>query len=136
LVEALEQLSETGASAATVIEGDRVVGRLNTRDIVAAYKGALSRGVLRTRRLGPESELLEARLDAASTLTGKTLREIVFPADTLVVSISRDGETLFPRGDTRLEAGDRVMLLTDRRGEAAVKTFLEQRARPVTDDQR
>jgi len=47
--------------------------------------------VRRTKRLGKESELLEARLDAASPLVGKSLQEIVFPADTLVVSIARDG---------------------------------------------
>ena len=54
------------------------------------------------------------------------LREIVFPADALVVSILRDGETVFPKGTTLLAAGDRVLLLTDRRGEDVVKRFLEQ----------
>ena len=126
LDEALEQLSETGLSEAIVVDQQQAIGRLSTRDIVAAYKTALARGVRRTRRLGSESELLEAQLDAMSPLTGKTLQEIAFPADTLVVSISRDGETLFPKGATMLEAGDRVLLLTDRRGEAAVKAFLEQ----------
>ncbi len=91
LDEALEQLSESGMSEAIVVDQQRVIGRLSTRDIVAAYKTTLARGVRRTKRLGTESELLEAQLDAASPLVGKSLQEIVFPADTLVVSIARDG---------------------------------------------
>jgi CIC family chloride channel protein len=134
LDEALEQLSEMGMSEAIVVDQQQAIGRLSTRDIVAAYKTALARGVRRTRRLGSESELLEAQLDAMSPLTGKTLQEIAFPADTLVVSISRDGETLFPKGATMLEAGDRVLLLTDRRGEAAVKAFLEQGSMRTSSD--
>ena len=58
---------------------------------MAAYKATLARGVRRTKRLGTESELLEAQLDAASPLVSKSLQEVVFPADTLVVSIARDG---------------------------------------------
>ena len=131
LDEALEQLSETGLSEAIVVEQEQAIGKLTTRDIVAAYKTALARGVRRTRRLGTESELLEARLEASSPLVGKTLQEIVFPAHALVVSISRDGETLFPRGSTRLEADDRLLLVTDRRGEDEVRIFLERRV-PVS----
>lgn len=81
LDEALELLSETGMSEAIVVDQQQAMGRLSTRDIVAAYKTALARGVRRTKRLGTESELLEAQLDAASPLVGKRLQEIVFPAD-------------------------------------------------------
>ncbi|MCC7021677.1 MAG: chloride channel protein [Thermomicrobiales bacterium] len=129
LDDALEQLSTAGVSSAPVVAEGQTIGELKTRDIVAAYKGALSRGVRRSQRLGPESELLEARLDAESPLTGRMLREVAFPGDALVVSILRDGETIFPKGTTLLAAGDRVLLLTDRRGEDAVKRFLEQRTR-------
>lgn len=129
LDDALEQLSAAEISSAPVVAAGKTIGELKTRDIVTAYKAALSRGVRRSQRLGPESELLEARLDDESPLTGRMLREIVFPADALVVSILRDGETIFPKGTTLLAAGDRVLLLTDRRGEDAVKRFLEQQTR-------
>ncbi|HEU0116085.1 MAG TPA: TrkA C-terminal domain-containing protein, partial [Thermomicrobiales bacterium] len=71
--------------------------------------------------------LLEARIDAGSPLAGRELRHIRFPPATLVVSIARDGETLFPRAATRLEAGDQVLLMTGRGGEATLRAFL---ARP------
>jgi CIC family chloride channel protein len=125
---ALERLTEASTGEAVVAENHVPLGRLTTRDIVTAYKAGLTRSVRRTRRLNPESEFLEARLESGSPLAGKELRQIVFPADALVISIARDAETLFPKGTTALEAGDRLLLLTDRRGEAALRTFLEQRA--------
>ena len=45
--------------------------------------------------------------------------------DALVVSITRDGETLFPRANTRIEAGDVLMITTHRTNEVAVRAFLE-----------
>ena len=69
--------------------------------------------------------LLEATVAVASPLAGKMLKEIPFPSGALVVSITRDEGTVFPRGDTELQAGDRVMLVTDARNERAVRTFLE-----------
>jgi CIC family chloride channel protein len=128
LDDALEQLAESGVAVATVMEDGRPIGCLTTRDIMTVYRAALSQSVRRIQRLGPESELVEARLDAASPLAGQALRDVAFPADTLVVSIAREGETLFPKATTQLAAGDRLVLVTDRQGEAAVRAFLERRA--------
>jgi CIC family chloride channel protein len=128
LDDALEQLSESKVAAATVMDDGQPIGHLTTRDIVTAYRTALSRSVRRTQRLGPESELLEAQLDVSSPLTGQALRDIAFPVDTLVVSIARDGETLFPKASTTLAPGDRLLLVTGRQGEAAVRAFLERRS--------
>jgi CIC family chloride channel protein len=125
LDDALEQITAADANQATVLEREQPVGHLTTRDIVATYKLALARGVRRTRRLGVESSLLEATVAVASPLAGKMLKEIPFPSGALVVSITRDEGTVFPRGDTELQAGDRVMLVTDARNERAVRTFLE-----------
>ncbi|MFT4040732.1 MAG: chloride channel protein, partial [Thermomicrobiales bacterium] len=128
LDDALEQITAADASTAVVLERGLPVGQVATRDIVAAYKLALARGVRRTRRLGAESTLLEATVDAASPLAGQTLREIAFPAGALVVSVTRDDGTVFPRGDTALLPGDRLMLVTDARSEHAVRAFLEAQA--------
>lgn len=130
LDEALAHLTDADASQAVVVEQERHVGSLTTRDIVAAYKLALARGVRRTRRLGAGSTLLEATLAARSPLAGQSLREIVFPADALVVSITREEGTIFPRGATQLEAGDRLLLVADPRHEAVIRTFVEASASP------
>ena len=68
--------------------------------------------------------LLEAQLSASSPLVGKTLREAQFPPDSLVVSLMRQGDTYFPHGDTRLEAGDLIMVMADPDIEAALRSFL------------
>ncbi|MCA9877841.1 MAG: chloride channel protein [Thermomicrobiales bacterium] len=125
LDEALAHLTEADASQALVVDQERHVGSLTTRDIVAAYKLALARGVRRTRRLGAGSALLEATLATNSPLAGKDLRDIVFPADTLVVSITREAGTVFPRGATQLVAGDRLLLVADPRHEAVIRRFVE-----------
>lgn len=130
LDQALERLTEAGISSARVMEGGQAIGVVSARDIVASYKGALARGVRRTERLGPECTLIESQIEDDSILAGQRLREIVFPADTLVLSVTRNGETLFPRGDTALETGDRILVLTGRRQEPAVRRFLIK-PRPV-----
>jgi len=47
-----------------------------------------------------------------SPVVGKTLREVDLPADALITVVIRDGEPVIPRGFTRLDAGDRVVLVT------------------------
>ena len=126
---ALERLATAGVSSATVIDGDRVVGQLQVRDVMRTYKANLERSVRRARGLSADSTLFEARLDGASPLVGRTLREAGFPGDTLVVSIARDGDTLFPRATTQLVAGDVLMVMADRRSEVALRLFLEGTAR-------
>jgi CIC family chloride channel protein len=122
---ALERLASAGVSSAPVVEEGRVVGQLQIRDMMRTYKANLERSVRRARTLSAESVLFEARLDAASPLVGRTLRDAGFPRDTLVVSITRDGDTLFPGAATQLVAGDVVLVMADRRSEPALRRFLE-----------
>ena len=68
--------------------------------------------------------LLEAQLSASSPLVGKTLRQAHFPLDSLVVSLVRQGDTHFPHGDTRFEAGDLILVMADPTIEAALRSFL------------
>jgi CIC family chloride channel protein len=129
---ALNQLAEAGSSQALVFEGNRIVGQLQVRDVMRTYKGNLERSVRRAQGLSAEATLFEARVDASSPLASRTLSQAGLPRDTLVVSITRDGETLFPRATTRVEAGDLVLVMADRRSEPALRQFLESR-QPSTD---
>ena len=45
-------------------------------------------------------------------LIDKPLRECQFPRNTLIGAVIREADVLIPRGDTRLKAGDRVVLFT------------------------
>lgn len=55
--------------------------------------------------------LMEYRLPADSPLCGKTLAQAPLPPNSLVVSRVSNGELIVPRGQDRLEAGDKVLFM-------------------------
>ncbi|MFN3286293.1 MAG: TrkA C-terminal domain-containing protein, partial [bacterium] len=120
---ALEYLTERGMNWAPVVERGRVLGQLTVRDIVRAYKSMLRRGIRRISSLAPHTSLFEVRVAPGSPLAGRTLREANLPRDTLVISISRNGEMIFPRADTRIEAGDVVAIMADPRSEPSLRAY-------------
>lgn len=54
----------------------------------------------------------EVALNEVSAAVGRRLAEIEFPRDALVAVVLRDGEAIVPRGETQLQGGDRVLLVT------------------------
>ena len=129
---ALGRLVDAGMGWAPVVHDGRLVGRVTVRNILQTYKATLGRSVRRAATLPHDTSLFEARLSASSSLVGRTLEEASLPRDTLVVSITRDGQTIFPRGDTRIEADDMILITTRRTNEARVRTFLEGAPSPRT----
>jgi CBS domain-containing protein len=127
---ALEQLAEDGVSEASVVDRGEVVGQIDVRDVVATYKATLQRSVRRADALPAGTVLFEVRLQPTSPLAGRTLRQAALPDDVLVASIVRGGETIFPRADSRLEAGDGVMILATAASEQALRTYLSGPAPP------
>jgi CIC family chloride channel protein len=121
---ALEQLTARGLSWAPVVEDGNLMGKLTVKDAIATYRNTLERSVRRTSDLPGTTALIEAKLNPSSPLVGKTLRTAHFPPDTLVVSIIRRSDTIFPHADTRLEPGDTVVVMADPAGEAALRSFL------------
>lgn len=121
---ALELLVEGGTPAVPVVDQGEVVGQITHRDIVTTYKAMLARGVRRARSLPEETALFEVRLGPSSPLVGRTLRDGCLPRGTLVVSIIRSGETIFPSATTELVAGDVVMVVAGPESEAGLRTFL------------
>ncbi|MCO5175454.1 MAG: chloride channel protein [Thermomicrobiales bacterium] len=121
---ALELLVEGGVSTIPVVDQGVVVGQITHRDIVATYKAMLARGVHRARSLPEETALFEVRLGPTSPLVGRTLRDGGMPRGTLVVSIIRSGETIFPSAATELEADDVVMVVASPESEAGLRSFL------------
>ena len=56
--------------------------------------------------------ITEIKLPANSPVLGKTLRDLSLPPDSLVAVVLRNGDAIVPRGDTTLQTGDRVVLIT------------------------
>ena len=55
-------------------------------------------------------ELIEAEAMATSPLVGQPLRSAKLPSSVLIGALVRDGQVIIPRGDTVVEAKDRVVL--------------------------
>src|SRR5579875_1873662 len=112
--------------AATI--GRRLIGRISAQEIVRVYRGTLAKGSRRMRGLVEGTVMLEAEIKPGTWLAGRKLREAQLPPESLVVSIRRQNELLFPRGSTVIEAGDLVTFLVSPVGEERLKAYLEERA--------
>lgn len=78
---------------------------------------------------GGAVRLLEYRLDPESPLTSQPLTALNLPHGSLVVAVRR-GDTFFiPRGDTRLAAGDKVVVM----GTPDAMADVQQRVMPQAD---
>ncbi len=124
LDEALQSLDDEGLPWLPVVEDGRVVGRVGMRGIVRTYKATLGRGVRRVTDLPPETGLLEATVKPTSPLAGLSLAQARLPPSTLVVSLVREGAVTYPRGDTVIQPGDRLTVLTAAGSEDLVQRYL------------
>lgn len=68
--------------------------------------------------LAGREQLFELTLSADSPLLAASLAELkadeALPADLVVASVTRDDEHFFPRGQTRLQSGDRIIVFAPR----------------------
>jgi len=74
---------------------------------------------------GRQKVLNEFVIMSGSVLEGRTVMEIHWPGNCLLVTLERGGKELIPKGKTRLEAGDRLTVMTDERDAGYVHDKLE-----------
>lgn len=63
--------------------------------------------------------MTEVEVNEQMLLSGRTLKEITLPENTLVMMICRDGDYFVPQGKTELMVGDKLLVITDRKEELA-----------------
>lgn len=78
---------------------------------------------------GEDVEVLEVVAEAESGITGKPLKNIRFPRGVLILCLFREDRAHIPTGDTVIEPGDRVVILTTRKSISAVERELMVRVR-------
>ncbi len=115
---ALERMAKLNIGRMPVVEqtSNKLIGFVQQTDLAKAYYQALERErkqeyeqeQTRLRDLTGQ-EIIEVKVKATSGLAGKTLQEARLPKQSIIVAIRRDGATIFPHGDTRLEPGDTVV---------------------------
>jgi Trk K+ transport system NAD-binding subunit len=60
--------------------------------------------------LDDEHDVRELKLGCRE-FTGRPIRELSMPNGTMIVLVRRDGDVIYPRGDTRLQIGDQLTLM-------------------------
>ena len=60
-----------------------------------------------------KSELIELMVPPDSIAAGKKIVDLGFPKNSLIVLIHRDKGYLTPRGDTEIQVGDKLMIMSD-----------------------
>lgn len=63
------------------------------------------------------SEFSEIEVNGAMLRRGKTLKDIRLPGHTLVVMVHRSGQYFVPKGDTELQKGDKLLVVSDNNDE-------------------
>ena len=73
---------------------------------------------------GGSAHLVEVTLADDSPAAGTSLVDLGIPRDATVVAVVREDRLIVPRGDTRLAAGDEVLVLVTAEAEQAVQHLL------------
>jgi CIC family chloride channel protein len=136
LYQVLQAMTRTQNDALPVVDSldsGRVIGILTHNDVLAAYDRRLlsiQEGQQREPTAATatpyrsDSVLIEIRVQARHTHLLRAVREIRFPEHALLACIHRGREDVIPRGDTVIEANDRLLVLTKRQLEASVRQAL------------
>ena len=82
-------------------------------------------GLLRGVDAGGQKVLSEYVIMAGSVLEDRTVMEINWPKNCLLVALERDGTERIPRGKTRLMAGDKLTVMTDERDAGYIHDKME-----------
>lgn len=113
---------------------DEPVGLLRRRDIIRAYGSAIStrdrRRVSFERRRAEHVfglRPVEIMIEEGDPGVGRRLRDINPPPESVIVSVMRGEVPLVPRGDTKLQVGDRIMALALGDGGAILARLLKGR---------
>lgn len=69
------------------------------------------------------SDFIEFYIPRSSGIVGKSILQLKLPKDVLVVLIHRTGDEFIPRGNTQIEAQDRLVCLSAKKSIAAVESI-------------
>lgn len=87
---------------------------------IVCVRGALDVEVLEGGRV----RMRKYRVESGSPAAGRTVRDLGVPKGVVLVGVRRGESFSLPRGDTRLEAGDKVLAMGDFRGLEKLATVL------------
>jgi CIC family chloride channel protein len=111
----------------------KVVGLLRRTDLVRAYDAALSRRAAARQRAAQTRigilggvEIEETLLEKGAPAAGRVLKDMSWPPQCVIATIRRHHRLVVPRGETRLEAGDVLLLVGDRKAREAAQQLCKK----------
>ena len=128
LDDALGALTDHRRSWAPVVTGGRLAGVLSIRDIMAAYRVALDGNVRQLRGLRADGVIVEGVIQPDTYLAARDVAAVAWPRDAVLVAVERKDGLVVPRGDLRLEPGDRLSVFATPAASAAVEVLMRWRA--------
>lgn len=91
----------------------QLASRIDEEDFLDGWLGAQNEVQLREVFLRNERYMSIKLIDGspAASLAGKTIGDLDLPDDSLIAAVRRDGSTIMPKGSTKLQANDRLLVI-------------------------
>ena len=96
------------------LQGTTVSGMANTLGVARKERESSFGDAFQDRM---KSEFTEVDVNEQMLASGDTLKLISLPPHTLVIMVCRDGDYFIPQGDTKLQVGDKLLIISDRNEE-------------------
>lgn len=117
----LSIVSVTAYIVATLLQSDPIYESLLERILKRQSKGGTAE-----LGAGQQKVLSTFVIMADSVLEGRSVQEITWPDNCLLVALSRNGKEMIPKGKTKLMAGDVLTTITDERDAGYVHDKMEK----------
>jgi CIC family chloride channel protein len=104
----------------------KLLGMIRRNDIVRAYQTETARRGSATSQLAgnpPGTRTVQLHVSQKTLLADKSLAELNFPEEFLVIHIQREGRNILPHGHTCLEPGDIITFLVKENDVKRLETF-------------
>jgi trk system potassium uptake protein TrkA len=79
-----------------------------------AFRDAVLKDIKTLFILDGEFEVTEHVIKNGSAVAGRRIKDIKFPSDARIIIMYRGDKALVPMGDTRIESGDKIVILSSR----------------------
>jgi H+/Cl- antiporter ClcA len=125
LADAIDTLVMNDVTWVSVLDTQRrVVGIVGMTEVIDGYRQTLWASLRRLGSAAKETVLVEETVTECSPCARKTLAEATWPPGSVIVSIQRGSNLLFPEGDTVLEPRDVVSILSRPGNADQLRAFL------------
>lgn len=123
---ALESIVSARANWIAVLDENRhVIGILTTTAIVRGYRSGLRSQLKQLSAVTPGTVVIDREVATGSPIAGSALRDAHLPPGTTVMSLHRGTTSMTPRGDTVVQAGDQLGILTNAEDAELVRQIVD-----------